>query len=86
MKMLPIIYKLDDESEYENPEMWEKANPSLPYLPDLQTEMKEHFIETKYDTTQKIEFLTKRCFTETDNEEAITDYENIKSTNKPLRT
>ncbi len=85
MKMLPIIYKLDDESEYENPEMWEKANPSLPYLPDLQTEMKEHFIETKYDTTQKIEFLTKRCnLPKTDNEEAITDYENIKSTNKPL--
>lgn len=85
LKMLPIIYKFDKEEEYENPDMWEKANPSLPYLPELQTEMYEHFLETKYDITEKIEFLTKRGnLPKTDKEIAVTDYDNIKVTNKPL--
>jgi len=85
LKMLPMIYKFDKEEEYENPEMWEKPNPSLPYLPNLQTEMQEHFIETKYDITQKIEFLTKRGnLPKTDTEIAITDYDNIKATNKEI--
>ena len=30
-----MVYSLDDESEIDNLEMWEKANPLIPYSPVL---------------------------------------------------
>ena len=28
--LLPLIYKIDKKDEYKNPDLWPKANPSLP--------------------------------------------------------
>lgn len=39
--LLPFISKLDDEKEVDHPLMWDKANPSLHYFPELQTEIKK---------------------------------------------
>src|SRR5690554_2663389 len=39
LRWLPLIYRIDAESEAKNPNMWHKANPSLKYLPTLKLEI-----------------------------------------------
>lgn len=82
----PLIYKLDDDNEAYNPDMWHKANPSLKYFPELKKEMVSEFTEMKYNKTVELDFFTKRMNMPRSNSEiAVTDYEkNIKPTNKPL--
>lgn len=82
---LPLIYELDNEDEYKNPEMWEKANPSINYFPLLKQEIKKHFIDTEYENTQKIEFLTKRMnLPKEDNYTTVAPWEKIVATNRPI--
>ena len=82
---LPLIYELDEEEEYKNPEMWEKANPSINYFPLLKQEIKKHFVDTEYENTQKIEFLTKRMnIPKEDNYLAVATWDKIKATNRPI--
>jgi len=57
---LPFICKLDDEKEVSNPEMWEKANPSLPYLPVLLEQMKREYVDYQLDPVINNAFMTKR--------------------------
>lgn len=40
---LPFICKLDSKDEVHDPENWVKANPSLPYRPDLQLEIAKEY-------------------------------------------
>ncbi|NFD96369.1 terminase large subunit [Clostridium botulinum] len=58
--LLPLIYKIDKKEEYKNPDMWVKANPSLPYFPELQKEMKKAFKKMKYQNHIALDFMTKR--------------------------
>jgi len=32
LRFLPLIYEIDEEEERDDPAMWIKANPSLPYF------------------------------------------------------
>jgi Phage terminase-like protein, large subunit len=83
--MLPMIYKIDDESEAENPDCWVKANPSLPYLPELQKEMAKDAEKMKYQPHKKRVFLTKRMnLPKNDAESMVVDFEYIQKTNKPI--
>ena len=59
-RLCPLIYKLDDEKEADNKELWVKANPSLPYLPTLQLEIEQNFIDKDYDPTVASDLYTKR--------------------------
>lgn len=83
---LPVIYKIDEYEEVFNPEMWIKANPSLPYRPALVHEMHKQFEEFKKDPIRNMEFIVKRMNWATDNKEiCVTEYENIKKTNQELQ-
>lgn len=83
--LLPLIYKIDKEEEAENPDMWVKANPSLPYFPDLQKEMQKDFIKMKYQPHIYIDFMTKRMNLPTeDNYTKAVPWEKILKTNKPI--
>ena len=83
--MLPLIYKLDNEEEAADKNMWVKANPSLPYLPTLQKEMEKNWIEKDYDQSILLDLYTKRFNLPRSNTEiAVTEYDNIAATNRPL--
>lgn len=84
-RMLPMIFKIDSEDEADNPANWIKANPSLPYLPNLKIEMENENVMRKVDQDVNLEFMTKRMnLPKTDMEIAVTEWENIAATNKPL--
>ncbi|WP_103202692.1 terminase large subunit domain-containing protein [Herbinix hemicellulosilytica] len=85
LRWLPLLYRVDDEKEVLNPEMWHKANPSLKYLPTLKAEMEQEFIEMKYKPAIEEEFYTKRMNWPKGNRELqVTEWDNIAATNKPL--
>ena len=84
-RLCPLIYKLDDEKEADNKELWVKANPSLPYLPTLQLEIEQNFIDKDYDPTVSSDLYTKRFNLPKGNAEiAVTDYSKVKATSREL--
>lgn len=84
-RLCPLIYKLDDDKEADNKELWIKANPSLPYLPNLLIEIERNYLEKDYDQAVASDLFTKRFNLPRSNGEiAVTDYDKIKATNKPL--
>lgn len=84
-RMLPLIYKLDAKEEAENQDMWVKANPSLPYLPNLKKEIEQNWIDKDYDEGVKRDLYTKRFNLPTSESDlSVTDYDNIKATNRPI--
>lgn len=83
--LCPLLYIMPDKKSADDPANWEMANPSLPYLPTLQLEMKKNFVEKEYDESIRLDFYTKRMnLRQTETEISVTDYANIKATNKPL--
>lgn len=84
-RLCPLIYKMDDEKEADNKELWVKANPSLPYLPTLQLEIEQNFIDKDYDPTVASDLYTKRFNLPKGNAEiAVTDYSKVKATSREL--
>lgn len=59
-RTLPFICKLDDAAEWQDKKMWQKANPSLTYFPNLQHEMESEFEKAQDREQSRIEFMTKR--------------------------
>jgi len=83
--LCPLIYKMDSDEECNNPDLWEKANPSLPYFPELRKQMEKDFIKKEYDKQTELDFYTKRMnLPRSDQEVQITEWENIAATNKPI--
>lgn len=81
--LLPLIYKIDEEKEALDPKMWDKANPSLRFFPELQKEMNKEFIQMKYEPHIEQEFYTKRMNWPKGNKEIqVTEWDNIAATNK----
>lgn len=56
----PFICELDDKKEVDDPSAWVKANPSLPYMPILEKEIMQAYVEMKKFPSKRAEFLTKR--------------------------
>lgn len=83
--LLPLLYKIDDEKDAQDPEMWHKANPSLRYFPELQKIMNKEFVSMRYQPEVEQEFFTKRLNWPKGNKDLqVTDWENIIATNQPL--
>ena len=82
---LPFICKLDSEDEVHDPDLWEKANPSLPYLPILKEQMKREYADYLLDPVINNAFMTKRMNIPKGNTDAeVTSWENILKTNGEL--
>ncbi len=80
--MLPFICKLDNKKEVHNKKKWPKANPSLPYLPDLMQEMEKEYEDWRINPSQFSAFMTKRMnIPDGEKEIEVTSWENIKATN-----
>lgn len=83
--LFPFICRLDDPDEADNPDMWPKANPSLPYMPTLKREMMNEYLQTKINSEVRIEFMTKRMNRPVEDvRRVVATYEDILATNKPL--
>ncbi len=84
---LVMWYRLDSDDEVHDEKMWVKANPSLPYLPNLFNEMRTEYQEYKRDPITNSDFMTKRMNRPQENKDiCVTDYENIKKTKASLKS
>lgn len=82
---LPFICKLDDEEEVHDPANWEKANPSLPYLPTLMEQMRREYADYLIDPIINNAFMTKRMnIPQGRKDTEVASWENILKTNKPV--
>ncbi|WP_235674885.1 terminase TerL endonuclease subunit [Bacillus mycoides] len=82
-RMFPFICKLDNEDEVNDFEMWEKANPSLPYFPHLKQEMETEFENMQIRPSARIEFMTKRMnLPQEETMFSVASWEQIKATDK----
>lgn len=83
--LLPFICKLDDRDEVKDPANWEKANPSLPYLPSLREEIEKEYADWLVTPSNFTAFMTKRMNIPDGNAEiAVTSWENIKACSAPV--
>jgi phage terminase large subunit-like protein len=83
--LLPFICKLDKEEEVDNPDMWDKANPSLHHFPELRAQMQREYIDYKQDSVSNSSFMTKRMNIPKGNvDREVTSWENILATNQPI--
>ena len=82
---LPYICKLDSEKEVHDPKNWEKANPSLPYLPTLREQMRREYADYMVDPVVNNAFMTKRMnIPQGRKDTEVTSWENILATNRPV--
>jgi phage terminase large subunit-like protein len=83
--MLPFICRLDNKKEVDDPDCWEKANPSLRYLPNLLEEVSKEYKDWKANPNQFTDYMTKRMNLPEGNKDVqVTEWENILATNKPI--
>lgn len=82
---LPFICRLENKKQVHDKLNWHMANPSLAYLPNLMHEIEDEFSEWVERPEQHGDFITKRFgIRETDRAIAVTEYEKVIATNKPL--
>ncbi|MGH0939918.1 terminase large subunit [Bacillus mycoides] len=78
------LASLDDESEFENPEMWIKANPNLGVSIKIQ-DMVEDWEKAKRVPSERNDFITKRFnFFVNSDEQSFLDYEVLKKNKKEI--
>ena len=79
---LPFICWLDDEKEVHDEENWEKANPSLPWLPTLKKQMRGEYQDYLLDPVINHAFMTKRMNRPQGRKDTeVASWENILKTN-----
>jgi phage terminase large subunit-like protein len=83
--MLPFICRLDEKEEVHNFNMWEKANPSLRYRPDLREEMEKEYRDWLVNPFFFTDFMKKRMnMPGGKKEEQVTSWELIKASCSPV--
>ena len=83
--LLPFICRLDNKEEVNDEANWEKANPSLPYLPDLMEEIRKEYRDWLKRPDKFTAFMTKRMnLPDGSNEIKVCSYERIKATNRTV--
>ena len=83
--ILPYICRLDSKDEVHDESNWEKANPSLPYLPDLLEEIRKEYRDWIKHPDKFTAFMTKRMnIPDGTSEIKVCSYERIKATNRPV--
>lgn len=81
----PFICCLENKEQVHDPDNWYMANPSLQYIQSLYHETKAEYEDWKENPEENPDFLTKRMgLRSLAADIAVTDYSNIKATNKPL--
>ena len=81
--LLPFICCLDSKDEVHDEANWEKANPSLPYLPDLMEEIRKEYRDWIKNPNKFTAFMTKRMnIPDGTSEIKVCSYERIKATNR----
>ena len=79
---LPFICKLNSEEEVHDPDNWEMANPSLPYLPTLKEQMLREYQDYLLDPVINNAFMTKRMnIPQGRKDTEVASWENIVKTN-----
>ena len=82
---LPFICRLDNEGEVHDSKNWEKANPSLPYLPTLMEQMQREYQDYKLDPVINNAFMTKRMnIPQGRKDTEVASWENILKTNEEM--
>ncbi|HZJ99103.1 MAG TPA: terminase TerL endonuclease subunit [Tissierellaceae bacterium] len=85
MGYLPLLYELDDDEEVHNEEMWNKANPSLKYLPGLRNRIQREYRNSERDSNVLTELMTKRMNRPRQkNYLPIAEWDLIEATNQPI--
>lgn len=83
--LLPFICRLDSKEEVHDEKNWEKANPSLRYLPDLMEEIRKEYRDWLKRPEKFTAFMTKRMnLPDGSSEIKVCAYERIKATNRPV--
>ena len=83
--LLPFICKLNSKEEVDDEANWTKANPSLPYLPDLLLEIRKEYREWKKNPDRLPAFMSKRMnLPEKAKESAVANWDAIAATNKEI--
>lgn len=78
LRYFPFLCKMDNLTEVDNPKLWEKANPSLPYLPELYDAIMIDYLEQKERPSKRSEFLSKRMNIPQERDDlVVTSWENI---------
>jgi len=84
-EFLPFLCQLDEDNEVYDKENWTKANPSLPYLPNLQKEIEKEFSDFVEDPIIHSAFMTKRMNRPQGRKDTeVASWENILKTNKEV--
>lgn len=79
--MLPFMHHIDDLSELRTIEGWQKANPSLIYLPTLLNEYRKNIKNIDSDAELNLEFHCKRVnYPKEDNRFTLATLEELKLT------
>lgn len=83
--IIPFICRLESEDEIKDKRKWDKANPSLRYLPDLKYEIEMEFVNYLINPIGNRSFAVKRMnFRPPNTEGEVTSWENILATNQPI--
>lgn len=83
--LLPFLCRLDNEQEVHDPNKWVKANPSLPYMPNLKREIQRKYATYKTDPIRNSGFMIKRMNRPQGNADLeVTSWENILKTNREI--
>lgn len=83
--LLPLIFRLDDEKEVHDERMWPKANPSLPYKPELMQRIRTEYQNYVLEPVKNASFMTKRMnMPQGSADTEVTSWENILRTNREL--
>ena len=82
---LPFICRLDFEEEVHDEANWDKANPSLPYLPTLREQMRREYADYLLDPVINNAFMTKRMNRPQGKKDTeVASWENILKTNEEV--
>ena len=82
---LPFICSLDEAEEVHDPDQWEKACPSLPYLPTLKRQIMKEYKDWIANPSGNADFMTKRMgIPQGDKEFEVTSWENLKRASREI--
>ncbi|WP_438285273.1 terminase TerL endonuclease subunit [Bacillus cereus] len=84
-KLFPFICKLDTDEDVNDPNNWEKANPSIRYNSELFETMREEWEDCQKNIPMRVEFMTKRMNRPVaDSRREVATYEDRLATNQPF--
>lgn len=83
--LLPFVCRLDDDEEVHDESKWAKANPSLPYKPELVQRIRTEYQNYLLEPVKNAAFMTKRMNRPQGVPDIqVTSWENILKTNRPV--